>query len=111
MGSCCNQHLHGSIKSTEKTIYLHGKYFLFIKINFLKISSITHLERSGKTATFVLRYYFDGIIIIIIIIIVIYSHSVDPNLITKTMDMEIVKNKVKIFAYIIHRVTNTYNCN
>jgi hypothetical protein len=33
------------------------------------------------------------IIIIIIIIIINYSHSVDPNSVTKTMDMEIVKKK------------------
>jgi hypothetical protein len=37
--------------------------------------------------------------IIIIIIIIIYSHSVDPNLVTKTMDMEVIRNK-KVIKYL-----------
>jgi hypothetical protein len=30
------------------------------------------------------------IVIVIVVIVIIYSHSVDPNLVTKNMDMEIV---------------------
>jgi hypothetical protein len=40
-------------------------------------------------------------------------HSVDLNLVTKTMDMKVIRTKKqkihKISEYIIHEVTNTYN--
>jgi hypothetical protein len=38
--------------------------------------------------------------IIIIIIIIIYSHSIDPNSVTKLMDMEIIQKGHKKFEYI-----------
>jgi hypothetical protein len=36
----------------------------------------------------------------VMIIIIIYSHSADPNSVTKTMDLEIDKNIKKVIKYL-----------